>query len=140
MRGIYRRRGSMSIAIVLAAFAWCLLDHIALAQEASSTPDIPKQFRNTRFVPSGEVQTIGTTTALYPDCSPRGPIVARVVEKPAHGEVSFESGDVFPTYPQRSPFFACNSKRAPGLMVNYRSEQDFGQDNMKVYLILGIAY
>jgi hypothetical protein len=28
------------------------------------------------------------------------------------------------------------SKRTPGLMINYRSEQDFiGQDNMKIFLI-----
>jgi hypothetical protein len=49
-------------------------------------------------------------TALYPDCSSRGPIVSRVVEKPAHGEVSFETGDVFPVYAQTSPFFCVQFK------------------------------
>jgi hypothetical protein len=61
--------------------------------------------------------------------------VARVVEKPAHGDVSFENGDIFPNY-GTSPLSACNSKRVPGLMISYRSEKDFiGQDNMKVFLI-----
>jgi hypothetical protein len=119
-----------------AVLALCLGSHIAAAQEAPPTPAMPKPINVTRFVPSGEGRTIGQVNALYPDCSSRGPIVGRVVEKPAHGEVSFESGDVFPTYAQTSPLFACNSKRVPGLMINYRSEQNYiGQDNMKVFLI-----
>ena len=121
---------------VLAVLALCLGDQIAVAQEAPPTPALPKPINFTRFVPSGEGRTIGRVTALNPDCSSLGPIVGRVVEKPAHGEVSFEIGDIFPTYAQTSPLSACNSKRTPGLMINYRSEQDFiGQDNTKVFLI-----
>jgi hypothetical protein len=108
----------------------------AVAQEAPPAPALPRPVSATRFVPSSEGRTIGTVTALNPDCSSRGPIVARVVEKPAHGDVGFENGDVFPNYVQTSPLFACNSKRTPGLMISYRSKQDFiGQDNMKVFLI-----
>jgi len=121
---------------VLAVLAVCLGNHIAVAQEAPPTPAFPKPINFTRFVPSGEGRTIGQVTALYADCSSRGPIVGRVIEKPAHGEVTFEPGDIFPAYVQNTPLFACNSKRAPGLMINYRSEQDFiGQDNMKIFLI-----
>jgi hypothetical protein len=121
---------------ILAFLALCLGSQIVLAQEAPPIPAMPKPTNVTRFIPSGEARTIGSVTALNPDCSSRGPIVGRVVEKPTHGEVSFEIGDIFPTYVQTSPLFACNSKRAPGLMINYRSEQDFiGQDNMKIFLI-----
>jgi hypothetical protein len=121
---------------ILAVLALLSAEEVAVAQEAPPTPALPKPINVTRFVPSNEGRTIGTVTALNPDCSPRGPIVARVVEKPAHGEVSFENGDVFPTYVQTAPLFVCNSKRTPGLMINYRSEQDFiGQDGMKIFLI-----
>jgi hypothetical protein len=124
------------ISKILGLLALCLGDQVVAAQEAPPTPALPKPVNVTRFVPSGEARTIGTVTALYPDCSSRGPIVARVVEKPEHGDVSFESGDVFPTYVQTAPLSACNSKRAPGLMINYRSEQDFiGQDGMKIFFI-----
>jgi hypothetical protein len=121
---------------IFAVLALCLGDQIVVAQEAPPTPALPKPINVTRFVPSGEGRTIGSVTALNPDCSSRGLIVGRVVEKPAHGEVGFEIGDIFPTYVQTSQLFVCNSKRTPGLMINYRSEQDFiGQDNMKVFLI-----
>jgi hypothetical protein len=121
---------------ILAVLALCLEDQVVVAQEAPPTPALPKPLNVTRFVPSNEGRTIGTVTALNPDCSSRGPIVARVIEKPEHGDVSFENGDVFPTYVQTSPLATCNSKRTPGLAINYRSEQDFiGQDNMKVFLI-----
>jgi len=129
-------REMLRILKILAVLALCLGDQIVLAQEAPPAPALPKPTNITRFVPSGEGRTIGSVTALNPDCSLRGPIVGRVVEKPMHGEVGFETGDIFPTYVQTSPLFACNSKRTPGLMINYRSEQDFiGQDNMKVFLI-----
>jgi hypothetical protein len=120
----------------LAILALCLGDQIVVAQEAPPTPALPKPTNVTRFVPTSEGRTVGRVTALNPDCSSMGPVVGRVVEKPAHGEVSFEIGDIFPTYAQTSPLSACNSKRTPGLMINYRSEQDFiGQDNMKIFLI-----
>lgn len=120
----------------LTVLAFCLGDHVVLAQEAPATPAMPKPVAISRFVPSGEERTIGTVTSQNPDCSSRGPIVARVIEKPAHGDVSFENGDVFPNHVPTSPLSACNSKRTPGLMINYRSERDFtGQDNMKVFLI-----
>jgi hypothetical protein len=126
----------LRILKMFAFVALCLGDKIVVAQEAPPAPALPKPISVTRFVPSGEGRTIGSVTALNPDCSSRGPTVGRVVEKPAHGEVSFEIGDIFPNYVQTSPLFACNSKRAPGLMINYRSEQDFiGQDNMKIFLI-----
>jgi len=120
----------------LAAFAFCLCGEMAVAQEPPATPALPKPLPVTRFVPSGEERTIGSVTALNPDCSSRGPVVGRVVENPAHGEVAFESGDIFPTFVQTSPLVACNSKRAPGLMIKYRSEPTFiGQDGMKIFLI-----
>jgi len=120
---------------ILGVLALCLGDQAVIAQEAAPTPALPKPLTLARFVPSGQGRTVGTVTAPNPDCSSKGPIVARVVEKPAHGDISFENGDIFPNY-GTSPLSACNSKRVPGLRINYRSEKDFiGQDNMKVFLI-----
>jgi hypothetical protein len=121
---------------VLAGLTSSLVGQIAIAQEPPPTPALPKPIPFVRFVPSGEEWTIGNVVALNPDCSSRGRIVGRVVENPTHGEVAFESEDIFPSFPQPSPLFACNSKRVPGLLVKYRSEANFiGQDNMKIFWI-----
>ncbi len=121
---------------ILAILALFSGDQAAVAQDAPPPPSLPKPVSVTRFVPSGEARTVGSLAALNPDCSSRGPIVARVIDKPEHGEVGLENGDIFPNYVQNSPLFACNSKRAPGIMINYRSEQDFiGQDSMKIFFI-----
>jgi hypothetical protein len=133
------RRGGLTMARIVAVavvLAWGLGGPAVVAQEGPPTPALPKPVSVTRFVPTGEERTIGSVVALYPDCSSRGPIVGRLVEKPTHGEVRFEAGDVFPSLVPTSPLVGCNSKRAPGLMINYRSEPDFiGQDDMKVFLI-----
>jgi hypothetical protein len=121
---------------IMTVLALCLGDQVVVAQETPPKSALPKPVSLSRFVPSGEGLTIGTVAAQNPDCSSLGPVVARVVEKPAHGDVRFENGDVFPNHVHTSQFFDCNSKRTPGLMINYRSEQNFiGQDNMKVLLI-----
>ena len=126
----------LRILKILAVVASCLVDHMAVAQEGPSSPDLPIVRKFTRFVPSGEGRTIGSVTALYPGCSSMGSIVGRVVERPARGEVSFDTSNIFPNYPQTSPLFSCNSKRAPGVTINYRPERDFiGQDSMKIFLI-----
>jgi hypothetical protein len=118
-------REMLRIFKVLAVLTLSLVGQIAVAQEPPPTPALPKPLSVTRFVPSGEEWTVGQVTALNPDCSSKGPIVGRVVEHPAHGEVAFEPVDIFPTFLQTSPLFACNSKRALGLMVKYRSEPNF---------------
>src|SRR5947208_1032360 len=122
------------------AFAFCLAAAAALAQEppaASVAPTMPKPIKVIRFVPAGEEWSVGTLASLYPDCSSRGRIVARVTDKPRHGEVTSTDGDVFPNMASNSPLAVCNSKRSPGLTIRYRSEADFvGEDSMKVFLII----
>jgi hypothetical protein len=136
LSGSYRMMRIFKILSVLSLF---LTGPTALAQEPAAiptTPSSPKPIQLIRFVPTGEERTIGSVTALNPDCSSRGPTVGRVIEKPAHGEVSLVPGDIFPTFVPTSPLAACNSKRVPGLMINYHSESDFiGQDNMEIFLI-----
>ena len=129
----------MRIFKVLSILALFLAGPVALAQEPAAiptTPSSPKPLQVIRFVPTGEKRTIGSVTALFPDCSSRGPIVGRVIEQPEHGEVSLVNGDVFPNMVATSPLTACNSKRVPGLMINYQSEANFiGEDNMKIFWI-----
>src|SRR5262245_8357804 len=102
MRSLNRNRRGVAkmrrILRVLAVLELYLGDEGVIAQAAGSTPAFRKPLTCTRFVPSGEGQTVGTVTALNPDCASKAPIVARVVEKPAHGDVSFENGDIFPNY------------------------------------------
>ncbi len=75
-------------------------------------------------------------TTLFPDCSSRGPTVARVIDKPVRGEVTFAQIDSFPFYGANSTLAVCNTKKVPGLSINYRSEADYvGEDRMKLFII-----
>src|SRR5262245_35048050 len=112
------------LAIALLAHA-----HAAAAQEAPPAAPAPapkppelRPINVNRFVPTAEERTIAFYTALFPDCSSKGPIVGRVMTKPEHGEVSFVQADSFPSYGSASTLATCNNKKVPGLNINYKSE------------------
>jgi hypothetical protein len=115
----------------------------ALAQEGAreGTTDIPgvtmpKPINLSRFVPSGEARNIGFVVALFPDCTPRGPIVGRVLKPPAHGAMSFAAADSFGSYAAGSRLAACNDKKSPGLNIAYKSEDGYvGEDGAEIFLI-----
>ncbi len=141
----FTRPALAGLAIALAAGC------AALAQEspgATSTPAAPaaapvapapppaRPIQINRFVPSGEERTIWFFAANFPDCSSRGPTVARVLEKPEHGDASLVAGDSFPAFGSNSPLASCNSRKTQGLMVNYRSAPDYtGEDRLRLFVI-----
>jgi hypothetical protein len=89
-----------------------------------------------RVVPVNEARTIAFFTALYPDCSTQGPLVARLVAKPEHGSVTFAQDQSFPRYSASSPFAPCNAKKAPGLKVTYEAAEGYeGLDRFLMLLI-----
>jgi hypothetical protein len=90
----------------------------------------------TRVVPKGEARSIAFFAYLYPDCSSQGPVVARILEQPRHGSVTFDKIDSFPRYPTASPLASCNAKKVPGLRMTYETEENFeGFDTYRVLTI-----
>lgn len=89
-----------------------------------------------RVVPIGEMRTLAFLTSLFPDCSPQGPVVLRLTQKPTHGTVTFEDGSSFPRYGANTPLAACNAKRAPGVRLNFEAAEGYeGLDAFKVLII-----
>jgi Lipocalin-like domain len=105
-------------------------------QGANSLP-APTPTRVNRFVPTGEERMVIFYTSLFVDCSSRGPTVGRITTKPRHGSIRLDQGDSFPFYAATSPLTNCNSKKVPGLMLNYKSEDGYvGEDMASILVIL----
>lgn len=63
-------------------------------------------------------------------------MVARILEPPRHGTVTFTSSDSFPRYAAGSPLAACSTKKVPGLRMTHETEENFdGLDTYRVLLI-----
>jgi hypothetical protein len=73
------------------------------------------------IVVSGERQRIDFISVLNPDCSSAGYVTVRVIELPAHGELTTEKGIDYPTYPKNNQRYQCNLKKVPVVNVYYRS-------------------
>jgi hypothetical protein len=125
----------------LVAIAMMAVPQSAAAQETppptppASIPDLRPVNLN-RFVPTAEERSVIFYTSLFPDCSSKGPIVGRIIAKPAHGTLNFAQADSFPSYGSGSTLAACNNKKVPGLHINYKSEDGYvGEDQAGVLLI-----
>ncbi|GJD48491.1 hypothetical protein OPKNFCMD_1212 [Methylobacterium crusticola] len=89
-----------------------------------------------RVVPMNEARTIGFFTALFPDCSPQGPTVARLLTKPRHGSVTFTTDASFPRYGAASPLVACNARKVQGVRMTFEAEEGYeGLDAFRVLVI-----
>ncbi len=109
----------------------------SMAQEgAADTITMPKPIGISRFIPTGEERTIGFVASLFPDCTSRGPIVARVLKPPAHGAMTFGNATSFPNFNTNSPLASCSSKKVPGLDIDYKSEDGYvGPDGADIFLM-----
>jgi hypothetical protein len=105
----------------------------AMAQEgAAETITMPKPLSISRFIPTGEERTIG----LFPDCTSRGPIVARIIKEPAHGAMTFDNANSFPNFNANSPLASCSGKKAAGLGIVYKSEDGYvGPDGADIFMM-----
>jgi hypothetical protein len=104
---------------------------------AAPAPPVPIQvFPLTRVVPKGEARGIAFFAYLYPDCTSQGPVVARILEPPRHGTVSFATIDSFPRYGVGAPLASCNAKKVTGLRMTYEAEDGFeGFDTLRILTI-----
>ncbi len=108
------------------------------AADETATPAVtmPAPVNISRFVPTGEERRIGFVASLFPDCTSRGPIIARVTKAPAHGTVTSASADSFPSYVATNRLSSCNEKKSPGLDIFYKSEDGYlGTDEVTLFLI-----
>ena len=80
-------------------------------EEAAETITMPKPLSISRFIPTGEERTIGFVASLYPDCTSRGPIVARLIKAPAHGAMTFGNAISFPNYNATSAWRRATARR-----------------------------
>lgn len=114
------------------------------AVPGNSTPGNPtpgnpmpiQVFPLSRVVPRGEARSIAFFAYLYPDCASQGPVVARILEPPRHGTVSFAPTESFPRYAPGSPLTPCNARKVSGLQMTYETEEGFeGIDTTRVLTI-----
>jgi hypothetical protein len=103
---------------------------------AAEAISMPKPVAVSRFIPSGEERTMNFVASLLPDCASRGPIVARIIKPPAHGELTFVNVESFPNYVATNRLSSCNDKRTFGLDVVYKAEDGYlGNDGADIFLM-----
>ena len=103
---------------------------------AAEAISMPKPVTVSRFIPSGEERTVNFVASLFPDCASRGPIVARIIKPPAHGELIFAAAESFPNYLAANRLSSCNDKRTSGLNVVYKAEDGYlGDDGADIFLM-----
>jgi hypothetical protein len=74
--------------------------------------------------------------AINPDCSLVEYPTVRLVSPPANGRVVISKGRGFPYFPPVNPRSACNRKRVPAMMVEYRPGPGYvGSDSFAIDVI-----
>jgi hypothetical protein len=108
----------------------------ASAADEGAAVTMPAPVNISRFIPTGEERRISFVASLFPDCTSRGPIIARVTKAPAHGTVTSVNADSFPNYVATNRLSSCNEKKSPGLDVFYKPEDGYlGADEVTLFLI-----
>src|SRR5260370_23122776 len=74
---------------------------------------------------SGEKQKIAHYIQVTPGCESTGYAVVRVVTPPAHGRVSLEQGEDYPSYNKDNVRYPCDLKKVPGMLVFYTSDPGY---------------
>ena len=113
----------------------------AAAPAASEAPapaesETPTLFPLLRIVPKGEARTIAFFSSLFPDCSPEGPVVVRLLSQPKHGRAVTEDATSFPRYEPASPLAVCNARKVAGKRLVYEADEKYeGADTFRILVI-----
>lgn len=84
---------------------------------------------------AGSTLLLASPAALNADCSPMGPVGAKVVVAPEHGKVRIAPGTAFPNYVPGDPPYACDAHRSPATIITYRAAPGFsGEDATAVQI------
>ncbi len=120
----------------------------AVAVTAPPPPPPPRviltptaRLANAREIITNKTTTAGATLllaspqALATDCSPLGPVSAKVVTPPQNGRISIRPGTAFSNFVPGDPPFACNARRTPATIITYRSSPGYvGEDSAAVQI------
>ncbi|MGC5780692.1 hypothetical protein [Methylobacterium sp. NFXW15] len=89
-----------------------------------------------RIVPCGEARTIAFYASLFPDCTPQGPVVIRVLSQPHHGKVTIETAQSFTSFVTSSPLAECNTRKVSGQKMVYQGAEGYeGVDSFRILVI-----
>jgi hypothetical protein len=84
---------------------------------------------------AGATLLLASPASLNADCTPLGPVEAKVVTAPEHGKVRIAPGPAFPNYVPGDPPYACNAHRSPATIITYRAAPGFsGEDSTAVQI------
>jgi hypothetical protein len=105
----------------------------APAQEVDHRDGMLKRQTVKRVVASGINNQLAFFVALNPDCTSRGEMVVRVINKPAHGGAETSPISDYLRAPQAKEFPNCAKQKVKGIALNYKSESKYvGDDALDV--------
>jgi hypothetical protein len=88
-----------------------------------------------RIVASGISNQLGFFVTLNPDCSSRGDIVARIVNKPQHGSAEASAITGYLRASQHKVHPNCTKNKVKGVALNYKAESKYvGDDALDVIM------
>ncbi|NHO32215.1 hypothetical protein [Acetobacter fallax] len=94
---------------------------VAANQSVTSTG----QFTDVSSI-GGRPVPLQSIVILEPDCTPAGTAIIQVQTPPAHGQITTETGNYYPSYPASdSQRYACNLKKRAGVAAIYTPEPGF---------------
>lgn len=106
------------------------------AEAGQTSSKLPKPTEQLAFVPSGEKRLVWFMSSVNPDCTSLGTTAYRILSKPQHGDITFENGTGFVTFPSGNREH-CNSEKVAGLVVSYQSNPDYvGEDRFSVLFLI----
>jgi hypothetical protein len=82
---------------------------------------------------SGERIRVGQSFSLNPDCTPQGPIKARLADAPKNGMAEIVNEKGFSTFGNDDQKYKCNEKESDVVAYYYQSKDDFkGKDRFVI--------
>ena len=85
---------------------------------------------------AGDTIKMDFFVSLNPDCSPTGPQTVRVTQSPNYGRLAVSKAEDFITFPATNVRSACNTKRVPGMRIEYTPQAGYsGLDYMAIEVI-----
>lgn len=119
-----------------AILALSLISSAAAAEPAAAEPETPTVFPLLRIVPKGEARAIAFFSSLFPDCTPEGPVVVRLLSEPKHGRAVTEDATSFPHYEPSAPLAVCNARKVAGKRLVYEADEKYeGADTFRILVI-----
>lgn len=121
-----RQGNSVKISVVGASL---------LAGLALSATNAQAQF-NARAVVAGKSLKLTFLSSINPDCTSTGDITVRITSDAQHGNVRVTRTRDFPYYIKANVRSACNTRRVPGIAVNYIAPRNYtGSDAVGIEVI-----